>query len=49
MLCLIQLDEQVAYAHLDHLGVKLTKLTDKQADYIGVAKDGPFKPDFYRY
>jgi len=44
-----KLDEQVASAHLDHLGVKLTKLTDKQAEYIGVAKDGPFKPDFYRY
>lgn len=44
-----KLDEQVAYAHLDHLDVKLTKLTDKQAEYIGVNKDGPFKPDFYRY
>ena len=39
----------MAYSHLDHLGAKLTKLTDKQADYIGVNKDGPFKPDHYRY
>jgi len=39
----------VAAAHLDHLGVKLTKLTNKQAEYIGVNKEGPFKPDYYRY
>jgi len=44
-----KLDEEVAAAHLDHLGVKLTKLTDKQAEYIGVNKEGPFKPDYYRY
>jgi adenosylhomocysteinase len=44
-----KLDEEVAAAHLEHLGVKLTKLTDKQAEYIGVPKDGPFKPDIYRY
>lgn len=44
-----QLDEQVAYAHLEHLGVKLTKLTAKQADYLGVGVDGPFKADYYRY
>jgi len=43
------LDEKVAALHLDHLGVKLTKLTEKQAEYIGVPKEGPFKPDYYRY
>ncbi len=44
-----QLDEKVAALHLDALGVKLTKLTDEQADYIGVEPGGPFKPDHYRY
>ncbi|XP_034388248.1 adenosylhomocysteinase isoform X2 [Cyclopterus lumpus] len=44
-----QLDEQVAAAHLDKLGVKLTKLTDKQAKYLGLPAEGPFKPDHYRY
>src|SRR5215208_6546685 len=43
------LDEKVARLHLDKLGVKLTKLNEKQADYIGVAPEGPFKPDHYRY
>ncbi len=43
------LDEKVAALHLDKLGVKLTKLSDKQAAYIGVSTDGPFKPDHYRY
>ncbi len=43
------LDEQVARLHLDHLGVKLTRLTKDQADYIGVPVDGPYKPDHYRY
>ncbi|MDT9597587.1 adenosylhomocysteinase [Sphingosinicella rhizophila] len=43
------LDEKVAALHLDKLGVKLTKLTTKQADYIGVPVEGPFKPDHYRY
>ncbi|UCD25943.1 MAG: adenosylhomocysteinase [Gemmatimonadota bacterium] len=43
------LDEQVAHLHLDHLGVKLTRLTQEQADYIGVPVDGPYKPDHYRY
>jgi adenosylhomocysteinase len=43
------LDEKVARLHLDKLGVKLTELTRKQADYIGVSQDGPFKPDHYRY
>ena len=43
------LDEKVARLYLDKLGVKLTKLTQEQADYIGVPVDGPFKPDTYRY
>jgi len=43
------LDEKVARLHLDALGVKLTALTKEQADYIGVAVEGPFKPDSYRY
>jgi len=43
------LDEKVAALHLEKLGVKLTKLTDKQASYIGVSTEGPFKPDHYRY
>jgi adenosylhomocysteinase len=43
------LDEKVARLHLDKLGVKLTRLSDKQAAYIGVSPDGPFKPDHYRY
>jgi adenosylhomocysteinase len=44
-----KLDEEVARLHLDHIGVKLTKLTPEQADYIGVPVEGPYKPDFYRY
>ena len=43
------LDEKVAALHLDKLGVKLTKLSDKQAAYIGVTPQGPFKPEHYRY
>ncbi|MCO5313794.1 MAG: adenosylhomocysteinase [Microthrixaceae bacterium] len=43
------LDEKVARLHLDSLGVKLTKLTDEQADYLGVPVEGPYKPDHYRY
>jgi adenosylhomocysteinase len=43
------LDEKVARLHLDKLGAKLTELTPKQAKYIGVPKDGPYKPDYYRY
>ncbi|MET9068722.1 adenosylhomocysteinase [Streptosporangium sandarakinum] len=43
------LDEKVARLHLDALGVKLTKLTKAQADYIGVDVEGPYKPDHYRY
>ena len=43
------LDEKVAALHLERLGVKLTRLTPEQAAYIGVAQQGPFKPDHYRY
>jgi adenosylhomocysteinase len=43
------LDEKVAALHLEKLGAKLTRLNPKQADYIGVAGHGPFKPDYYRY
>ena len=43
------LDEKVARLHLDALGVKLTELTDEQAAYLGIPKDGPYKPDTYRY
>ena len=43
------LDEKVAALHLEKLGVKLSKLTQKQADYIGVPVEGPFKPEHYRY
>jgi adenosylhomocysteinase len=43
------LDEKVAALHLEKLGVHLTKLTEKQASYIGVAPQGPFKPEHYRY
>jgi adenosylhomocysteinase len=44
-----RLDEEVARLHLEKLGVELTELTAKQADYIGVPLEGPFKPDHYRY
>ena len=44
-----KLDEEVARLHLEKLGAKLTKLTKKQADYIGVSVDGPYKPSHYRY
>jgi adenosylhomocysteinase len=44
-----QLDEKVASLHLDALGVKLTKLNDEQADYLGVPMEGPYKPSHYRY
>src|SRR5690606_15922258 len=43
------LDEEVARLHLEKIGVKLTKLTKEQADYIGVPVEGPFKPEHYRY
>jgi len=44
-----KLDEEVARLHLDQLGAKLTKLTPKQAEYLGISVHGPFKPDLYRY
>lgn len=44
-----ELDEEVARLHLENIGVKLTKLTQKQADYIGVNIEGPYKADHYRY
>jgi adenosylhomocysteinase len=44
-----KLDEEVARLHLDKIGVKLTTLTKPQADYLGVALEGPYKPDHYRY
>jgi adenosylhomocysteinase len=43
------LDEEVARLHLAQLGVKLTELTPRQASYLGVSAEGPFKPDHYRY
>ena len=43
------LDEEVARLHLGQLGVKLTRLTQKQADYLGIPVEGPFKPEYYRY
>ncbi len=44
-----KLDEEVARLHLEKIGVKLTRLSEHQADYIGVPVEGPFKPEFYRY
>jgi adenosylhomocysteinase len=44
-----KLDEEVARLHLDQLGVRLTKLSKEQAEYLGVPVDGPYKPDHYRY
>jgi adenosylhomocysteinase len=43
------LDEEVTRLHLERIGVKLTKLTKKQADYLGVPTEGPYKPEHYRY
>ena len=43
------LDEKVASLHLERLGVKMTKLTDEQSEYLGIAKNGPYKPEQYRY
>jgi adenosylhomocysteinase len=43
------LDEEVARLHLEHIGVKLTRLSKEQADYIGIPQNGPYKPDHYRY
>jgi len=44
-----ELDEEVARLHLNHLGVKMTRLTKEQSDYLGISEDGPYKPDHYRY
>jgi len=44
-----KLDEEVAAAHLEHLDVKLTKLSEDQAGYLGIPSEGPYKPDHYRY
>ncbi len=44
-----ELDEEVARLHLDHLGVKLTKMTQDQSDYLGIPMEGPYKPEHYRY
>jgi adenosylhomocysteinase len=44
-----KLDEEVARLHLEKIGVKLTKLSKKQAEYLGVSPDGPYKPEHYRY
>ena len=44
-----KLDEEVARLHLEKIGVKLTRLSQKQADYLGVSPDGPYKPEHYRY
>jgi adenosylhomocysteinase len=44
-----KLDEEVARLHLEKIGAKLTTLSPKQADYLGVAVEGPYKPDHYRY
>jgi len=43
------LDEKVARLHLERIGARITQLSDEQADYIGVSKDGPYKPEHYRY
>ncbi|KAA3619900.1 MAG: adenosylhomocysteinase [Calditrichaeota bacterium] len=44
-----ELDEKVAALHLEQIGVRLTKLSDKQSKYLGLSKNGPFKPEYYRY
>ena len=44
-----KLDEEVARLHLEKIGVKLTRLSEKQASYLGVSADGPYKPEHYRY
>jgi adenosylhomocysteinase len=44
-----KLDEEVARLHLDHLGVKLSQLTESQADYLGIPLEGPYKAEQYRY
>ena len=44
-----KLDEEVARLHLDKIGASLTRLTQEQADYLGLPVEGPYKPDYYRY
>jgi adenosylhomocysteinase len=44
-----KLDEEVARLHLGRLDARLTKLSKKQADYLGISVEGPFKPEYYRY
>jgi adenosylhomocysteinase len=44
-----ELDEKVAWLHLKKIGVELTHLSEKQASYLGLPKQGPFKPEHYRY
>ena len=44
-----KLDEEVARLHIGKLGIKLTKLTQKQAEYLGIPVEGPYKPEYYRY
>ena len=44
-----KLDEEVARLHLGRLDANITKLTKKQADYLGLSVEGPFKPEYYRY
>ncbi len=44
-----KLDEEVARLHLEKIGVKLTRLSPKQAEYLGVPVEGPYKPEHYRY
>ena len=44
-----KLDEEVAASHLDALGVKMTKLSSDQSEYLGIPVDGPYKPSHYRY
>ena len=44
-----KLDEKVAASHLARLGVKLDRLSGKQAEYLGIPVEGPFKPEYYRY
>ncbi len=44
-----KLDEEVARLHLEQIGVRLTRLTDRQSEYLGIPADGPYKPDYYRY
>ncbi len=45
----LTIDEEVARLHLEKIGVKLTKLSKQQADYLGVPVEGPYKPEHYRY